>query len=278
MLPPSPRPRRRLLAVDLDGTLVGADGRIDPRDADAIDRARRAGVLVTLATGRLAPSAIAVARSLGVDAPLICADGAALVCPRSGAILEATHLAPPALTALLDAAAMNDLAPFLFLVDAILGDVSGAAHADLVGAWSSKLVFSACLDEREHLGAVMAFGIGARPSVEAAIAAIEDRDDTMDLSAFDLGEGSPWALRATPRGVGKHTALARLAAHLGVHREDVAAVGDWFNDLTMLAWAGRSFAMGQSPASVREAAGCVLEATAYTGGGVQEALARWMGI
>lgn len=278
MLPRNPPSRRRLLALDLDGTLVGAAGTLDTRDARAIERAQRAGVVVTLATGRLAPSAIPVARLLGLEAPLICADGAALVCPQSGAILDATHLAPAALAALLDAAEAHALAPFVFLADAILGDVSGAPHAHLVSAWSSKVVLDACFDGRAREGAVMALGVGPRGAIEAARDAIEGRDASMDLSAFDLGEGAAWALRAAPRGVGKHVALARLAAHLGVQREDVAAVGDWLNDLTMLSWAGRSFAMGHSPASVREAAGCVLEATAQTGGGVQEALARWMGI
>ncbi|APR80483.1 Hydrolase (HAD superfamily) [Minicystis rosea] len=264
--------------MDVDGTLIGARGTIDPRDVNAIDRARRAGVFVTLATGRLAPLALSVARSLDLEVPLVCADGAALVCPRSGAILEATHLAPSALAALLDAAVAHALAPFLFFADAIWGDASGAAHADLVSAWSSKLTFSACFDEPDRAGAVMAFGIGPQPHVEAAHAAIEGRDTTVDLSAFGLGEGAPWVLRAAPHGVGKHTALARLAHHLGVQRGDVAAVGDWYNDLTMLSWAGHSFAMGGAPTSVCAAAGCVLEATADTGGGIEEAISRWIGI
>ena len=53
--------------------------------------------------------------------------------------------------------------------------------------------------------------------------------------------------------------------------------GDWFNDVPMFAWAGRSFAMGQSPHGVRSCATDVLEATSATGGGVAEAIDRWLG-
>src|SRR5690606_38875408 len=77
---------------------------------------------------------------------------------------------------------------------------------------------------------------------------------------------------AEPRGKG--ATLAALAASLGIARANVAAIGDWYNDISMLAWAGRSFAMGQAPGPVRAAATDVLEAA--WGGGVAEAIARWL--
>src|SRR5688572_14134450 len=78
----------RLLALDLDGTLLRDDGRIDPRDRDAIRRARANGCTVTLATGRVTASTMHVALSLALDAPLVCADGRIVADPRSGASLE----------------------------------------------------------------------------------------------------------------------------------------------------------------------------------------------
>ncbi|MFT3772219.1 MAG: HAD hydrolase family protein [Minicystis sp.] len=272
---------RRLLALDLDGTLVRDDGTIDARDRAAIARARRAGAAVTLATGRLSPATLRIARALDLDTPLVCADGAVLVCPRTGRVLDRIALAEEALAALLDALAAHDLAPFVCFPDAVFGDESGLPHLACISGWSTAVevhpVIAPALDGRA-CEVVMALGLGPRDRVEAALAvASAALGPAAALATFGLGEGAPWALRAQPPGVDKGTALARLAAHLGVARADVAAVGDWYNDLSMLSWAGQSFAMGQSPPAVRAAAREVLTATAAKGGGIAEAVNRWLG-
>ena len=56
-------------------------------------------------------------------------------------------------------------------------------------------------------------------------------------------------------------------------REDVAAIGDWWNDVSMLTWAGRSFAMAHAPEGVRAAATDTLQQRT----GVAEAVERWLG-
>src|SRR4051812_39576334 len=104
----------RLLAVDLDGTLVRTDGSIHAADRGAILRAREAGADVTLATGRPASLSLALARSLELDTPLVCDDGAALVCPLTGRLCEATPLQDDAVAALLRAMTAHALAPFVF--------------------------------------------------------------------------------------------------------------------------------------------------------------------
>jgi hydroxymethylpyrimidine pyrophosphatase-like HAD family hydrolase len=57
-----------------------------------------------------------------------------------------------------------------------------------------------------------------------------------------------------PPGTGKGRALARLARRLGIRRRETLAVGDWYNDTDMLAWAGIGVAMGNAPAEVQAAA------------------------
>jgi hydroxymethylpyrimidine pyrophosphatase-like HAD family hydrolase len=59
---------------------------------------------------------------------------------------------------------------------------------------------------------------------------------------------------------------------MAIDQDETAAVGDWHNDLPLLAWAGASFAMGHAPAEVAAAAGHRLIATSKRGGGVAEAL------
>lgn len=271
----------RLLAVDLDGTLVKDDGTIDPRDVSAVQRAAEAGVVVTIATGRLAHGALGPARALAVDLPMICADGAALVCAHAGLLLEEEAIAPAAVDRLLERLAGRKVAPFVFRYDGAHGEPAEDRFGGYVIGWASRLVthgrLSEALDGWPGDGGILSvLGIGSRDEVEKARAELDfDHAEQLEVGTFCLA-GSDWAVRAQKRSASKGACLARLAARLGIAREDVAAVGDWYNDLTMFGWAGRSFAMGQAPEEVRLAASDTLSATARTGGGVAEALARWV--
>ena len=73
-------PPMKLFATDLDGTLLVPGDTIHPSDVAAIRRAREQGVMVTLATGRLTSRTHHIARALGLDAPLVCADGGVVAC------------------------------------------------------------------------------------------------------------------------------------------------------------------------------------------------------
>ena len=277
-------PSPRLLALDLDGTLLRRDGTIDARDLAAIRRAREGGVHVTIATGRLATGAIATARALELDAPMVCADGGTMVCTRTGALLEQWGLDLPRTEAVLRILGEHTLAPFVFMHDVIHCDELARAHAPYVSTWTTEVTIHPSLAEAtgwrrpdDATGVAMTLGIGERARVEAAHAAIERaHGGALHTVAFGLSSRPEWVLRSMASGRSKGVGVERLAERLGVARANVAVVGDWMNDLSMFAWAGRSFAMGQAPEIVRAAATDRLEATATTGGGVAEAIERWL--
>ena len=83
-----------------------------------------------------------------------------------------------------------------------------------------------------------------------------------------------WGMVVRAAGIDKGTAIEWIADHYGVTLRDIVAVGDWLNDVPMLRRAGRSFAMGQAPSEVRAAATDLLDADAWTGGGIAEAAER----
>ena len=85
---------------------------------------------------------------------------------------------------------------------------------------------------------------------------------------------SAW-LDIAPEGVNKATALAQVAADLGVQAEDVLAAGDGRNDIEMLQWAGRSVAMAEAPPEVRAVADAV--SPPFTEGALVPELLRWFG-
>jgi hydroxymethylpyrimidine pyrophosphatase-like HAD family hydrolase len=261
----------RLLAVDVDGTLLRTDGTIAPEDRAAIGRALAAGVAVTLATGRLSSSTLPVARELSLAAPLVCADGAVLFCPTRQVPLDQIPLAPAGVARLLHCLEEQGLAPFVFSHEAVCGSPRDFARFPFVAGWTPLL------DPRDDFSRVpppiTAIGVGPEQAVLAAHEALRADPATSDeLSVFPIRTTSHWVLRLAPSNCSKATGLERLARRLGIAPDDVAAIGDWYNDVPMLSWARRSFAMGHAPDDVKQAAKHTLTSTAMTGGAVAEAL------
>jgi hydroxymethylpyrimidine pyrophosphatase-like HAD family hydrolase len=267
--------RCRLLALDLDGTLLRDDGTVDAEDRRAVARARAHDVLVTLATGRLPRTTLPWARALHLGAPLICADGALTVAPNGGRLALRT-LPPPAIASFWRLGESAQL-PTLWLTGHAVRGLG--AHAELAGwlaGWSDHFV--ALPGHGAHVRAparsLAGFLLGTEDEITRLRAAFEASVPAHELTIdqFALGATGPWALRIRPGHCDKGSALCEVARRLGIRREQVAVVGDWYNDVPMFGWAGRSFAMGHAPDPVAHAASRRLTATSATGGGVAEAV------
>ncbi len=272
----------RLLALDLDGTLLRRDHSVSPKDHGAIREAIRSGVHVAICTGRVSTGAVETARALGLETTMICADGGVLACPTTAA---KRWQSPIRLEAAVHAAIVADaseMASFVFLHHEIHADARGERWLEYVRTWTPHVHVHDRLSEvehwRSHEDVAVVLAIGERAHVEANAAVLRaERGADLSLATWRAGSsGEQWALMARPAGVDKGTGLAQLAAQLGVARADVCAVGDWYNDVPMFAWAGRSFVMGQSLDDVKQHATDRLVATSDTGGGVAEAIERWL--
>jgi hypothetical protein len=267
----------KLLIVDIDGTLVRRDGAIDARDREAVREAAGAGIVVALATGRLTIAARAVARELGVRAPLICADGSVIACGDCGQAIQRHALQASFVTFSIERFARANVAAFPFLADAIRYDVSDRQYLPYLGVWAEGSVpgpSGSLPPANDDLVALL--GVGRKNDVESLVPSLAGVCDDVDVGVFELSTDRAWALRLQPRGANKGSAVAALQSLLGLERAEVAAVGDWYNDVSLFARAHRSFAMAHAPEVVRQAATEVLEASADTGGGVAEAIARWL--
>jgi Cof subfamily protein (haloacid dehalogenase superfamily) len=270
----------RLLALDLDGTLLRSDHQVDARDRAAIAELQRAGVVVTIVTGRLHSGALGAARACGIAGAIACVEGSHLVEAASGTTL-AHHAMATDVTALLrDTFGTHGLATFVFDHDAIHHDERGEPYAGYVRTWSPNLhVVEEALDatvwRREPLAAV---AIGSADAVAAAHAAL--RGDRARVFSVSFAVGACPGMHAVlvrAAGPTKGTALAELCRAAGITLADAVAVGDWLNDVPMFEVAGRSFAMAGAPDAVRAAASDVLARPAGGGGGIAEAIARAWG-
>ncbi|HEU4407324.1 MAG TPA: HAD family hydrolase [Polyangiaceae bacterium] len=270
----------KLLALDLDGTLLDDGGRVHPEDAAAIARAKAAGLAVTVVTGRLYSGTRESARAIGALGPVACVDGTHIVEAGTDRDLVHRSVAGHAAEAVREASARAKVACFLFAHDEIVFDEHGERFVPYVRLWSARMVRHHRATEHPHWGhprgvsAVVC--VGPEEGIRHAAAQVEGAGGAF-VAAFPVrrAEVEPvWGMVVRAAGHDKGTAVGWLAQHYGCGPEEVAAVGDWLNDVPMFAVAGRSFAMGQAPDVVKAAAGEVLSATSATGGGVAEALRR----
>jgi hydroxymethylpyrimidine pyrophosphatase-like HAD family hydrolase len=270
-------PPYRLLALDLDGTLLRDDHTVDPRDVAAISELQAAGVTVTIVTGRLHSGSVDAARACAIDGAIACVEGSHIV-DASGDTTHAHHaLAPDEVAVLRGAIDEHGLAPFVFDAGGIHHGPAGAPFADYVRTWSPALraVDAAAAWATTPLGAV---AIGPTAAVAAAHAALAAHAGRVFSVRFEVrGRPGTSAVLARVAGPTKGTALTELCRLAGCTVEQAVVVGDWINDVPMFRVAGRAFAMGSAPDDVRAAATDELSTAAGAGGGIAEAIRRAWG-
>ena len=277
---------RRLIAVDLDGTLLDVHGRPHAHDVRALQAALSRGVSVSIITGRLYSGTRPVAELIGLRGPVGCADGSHIV--DAGAHATLLHLGVRGTEAgrLREILARTGLTTFVFAEDAIGHDPAGAPFVEYVATWSKDLrpvndVFEhalwGCVD-----GITGVIGLGSNNRVERAAAEIAASLSSVAVVArfpiLRAAHAGMWAFIVRAAGGTKGTALRWIAERESVRLEDTVCVGDWTNDLAMFELAGRSFAMGQAPDEVKAKATDVLSETASDGGGVAVVIKQAFGI
>lgn len=267
----------RLLALDLDGTLLRRDHSVDARDVAAIRELQAAGVTVTIVTGRLSAGATGAARACSIDGVIACIEGSHLLEVATGTTLLHHGVAPEAAIALRGALGAHGLASFVFDAAGIHHDHRAAPYADYVRTWSPdmRVVEEELAWQTEPLAAV---GIGDPDAVAAAHAALRAHADRLFTVSFPVyAYPGKHALLSRAAGTTKGTALAELCRRAGCSLAEAVAVGDWVNDVPMFEVAGRAFAMGRAPEAVRAKATDELSSGAGDGGGVAEVVRRAWG-
>ncbi len=257
--------RYRLLALDVDGTLLDRSGHLRPRTARAVALAARAGIRPVLCTGRRYRRALPIAEALGVDAPLVCNSGALVKLAASGETLWRADLDPGLVVDLLALfAGRGELA--VSFTDRGLDGADFVVEADPTG---HPLVDDYLGQNRPHAEVDRGWvGSPGRSGPHYHVCAIGDRQAMLDLRAAvdrDFAGRVITFVQRSPRYAGtmcevlradasKWSALLHLADRWGIDAGEIVAVGDDVNDLPMIAGAGLGVAMGHAPAEVLAAA------------------------
>ena len=257
-MPPPLRPPVRLVAIDMDGTLLPTlTEKISQRNAQALRSAQAAGVTVAVATGRRKAYTAPLLEGLGLraDTPLITSNGAVL-CTLGGQTIDRSHM-----NARVARGLCGVLRPFGSIVftfdrpggsELVLEDLEKAngrfalwveANRDAIEV--VKPLESALVDGDDPIQGMAAGSVDQMRRAENALKASEWSEDcdcvrteypARDLSILDI----------LPRGVSKGAALEQLAGRLGVDRNETMAIGDNWNDVNMLEWAGQGIVMANA--------------------------------
>jgi Cof subfamily protein (haloacid dehalogenase superfamily) len=238
----------KLVASDLDGTLLRPDETVSERTMAAILATRRAGITLVLVTGRPPRNLGPIAERLGVGGIAICANGAVVWDLDTGTIVDLTPLAADLATRLVRT--LREAIPgALFAVELEGGFGREAGWADGMLQVAPDALEA---DALELITGPVTKLLLRHPTLPFAEVAGRARAAVGEQAVVT------WAgtrvVEISAPGVTKAFALERLCRRLGIRPQEVVAVGDMPNDLAMLAWAGRSVAVANAAEEVLAAA------------------------
>ena len=273
-------PSVRMVAIDLDGTLLGLDGRVSRRNIAALQAAEEAGIAVVIATGRRHRYALHVLQELGLrNDTLIVSSNGAVVRTFASELVERT---------LMDAASATWLCGYLgefrnalvITFDKVRpdGDEDRGAlvieeleglHAS-IGRWMGQNApyiaqVRPIEDSLKHEAPIQMMLCGTVERMRRAEALMLERGEmtavggqrqgaTISLARTEYPDRDLSLIDILPAGCSKGTALLRLAASRGIAASEIMAIGDNWNDLSMLEIAGHPVLMDNAPQDLKHMA------------------------
>lgn len=239
----------RVIASDLDGTLLDAQHRLSSRTVSVLRAARRAGMFVVAATGRAPASAHPLVAPYGVVDALVCSNGSIIHDVESDATTHRFAIEPDHVDGLFEA------------LDSALPGLSFCWEMDEHSAWDPG--FDDIAARHDDL---LRFGIGERPTGATRVTKVMVRhtelvrEELADAllphlpAPLTLGCSGVEFVEVTGVGVDKAAAVEHVVTQHGFTSADVVAFGDNHNDTQMLRWAGVGVAVENAVDTARQAA------------------------
>ena len=249
-----------LLVIDIDGTLLNRDGAISAVDREAVARACRCGIRVSLSTGRVVVASRAIIEHLGLDGYHMFFDGALVADPRTS---EEVYVEPIGQTLL------EEIVRFV-RENGIMAEFFSTTHYFVEREhWAIDIRrdffdLEATITDLDR--------VAAQERIVKATLPVRTPEDIAggDLFRQQFGDRLHLTSTGTPAypdetfinviaaGASKGRALAELAAFLGISLVDTAAIGDGVNDVSLLSRAGLGIAMGNAPDELKAVADIIV--------------------
>lgn len=243
----------RLVAVDMDDTLLTDELEVSPRTAAAIQEAQRQGVVVTIATGRMHPSARPFAARLGLDVPLITCNGAMVKSSVSGEVWHEQPMELETVSAVLAYFRERDWYIQTYIDDEIyVREFTAEAEAyEALSGMRAKVVGERLFQPPK--GPLKMLAVAEAAQLDAVTPQLRERFG--ERVCFTRSKAN--LLELVDPAVNKGRGIAMVAERLGIAREEIMVLGDSENDMAMLAYAGLGVAMENAAPKVKAVADAV---------------------
>ncbi len=264
----------KLVVLDLDGTLLNSEKRVNPMDKEAVKRALKSGVSVTIFTGRSYHSARKYIKELGIRVPVVFQNGALIMDFSTGRVLKMVELSGEIARKVVEISREKEVfyivyTEFSTVKDMMVDRPYKGPYGYYMKQNSWRIYF--VRDVLDHLGksvAEVAF-IGRKSSAREIALEMKGEEASIIKSTEKEGE-SFWEVFGP--GCSKANALNFLLKHFGVSKDEVMFIGDGYNDVEILKVVGLPVVMGNAPDDVKKYA---MYITADNdNGGVAEAIEK----
>ena len=257
----------RMIAVDLDGTLLTDDKQISEVNRETLRKAAEKGVYVILSTGRAWPGAKGFAAELGLGLPVITSNGAMIVDSATEKILYQRDMETETAFSVIEEGVRRGTSQIIWSRNRLYGLPVNERLQDYGRRFGKMTPQPAPLALLEEEGISKVLWYDTPENITAWEKELAPREDR-SLEAFPntkVVTSSPTFLEFFHSGVSKATAIRTVAAQFGVAKEEIAAIGDADNDLPMLAEAGTAIAMGNATDRVKNTADQITEDNEHDG-------------
>lgn len=233
----------KLVAIDIDGTLVDNDRNISPRNKEAIRNLRDNGVEVTLATGRMFDSAKIYADELGLNLPLVTYQGALVKVSATGEILYERYVDAPLAQKVVALAADKGFRAWFYLDDHVLVDKITPKTREYAAKYHVPIREVASLADCAHLSPLKLIVADYN---EEALTRFEVESKEAFGSSLHIARSLAQYLEFGHPEATKADGIDAVVRYLGINPQEVMAIGDSWNDLEMLEYAGLAVVMGNA--------------------------------
>jgi Cof subfamily protein (haloacid dehalogenase superfamily) len=253
----------RLLAIDIDGTLVNSRHELSEPVRAAVLRAQQAGIKIVLATGRRYSRVLPLVEPLALNVPLVTASGALIKRAEDHVTLFRAQFNPGALERTLSIVAGRGYEPVVYADTFDQGyDFYHASERARGAELAEFLEFNVgcgrlwpTLVERPPDGVFAGFAMGTRDCMLGLATELEHHlGDQLYVHVLRSPRYTGFMCEICPFGVSKWTGVTMLASQWGILPEQICAAGDDVNDIPMIEAAGLGVAMGNALDEVKAAA------------------------
>ncbi len=242
----------KLVALDLDDTLLAPNFRISQETITSIQKVRQQKVGITISTGRMFLSALPYAMQLGIDVPLITYQGALVKNSLSGEVLYYKPVPGELAHEIMNIFKDCGVHYHSYFDDRLVMETlsaEGKAYSLLAGVEATVVN-----DLAESLETNDAMKIMAISPNEGKILELERCLQSSYADKLHITRSKPHFLEVMHPEADKSKALQVVARHYKIEREEVLAIGDSYNDMEMIKWAGVGVAMGNAVKALQETA------------------------